>query len=106
MSPIRLPLLYLGCKGEKVLDTFFDDAISLSRIDADALNGIDLPRRLGRPRVIRLGNDDNTFRAEFVVCLDFYVDVVELRFHIWYRLCAFASWRAIYYHAKALRRKV
>jgi len=76
MPAIHLSVLYIGSKSEKVLDTCFDETISLSRINGVLLDEIDLPKKLGRPRNIHLGDQD--FSAEYVVCLDFYINDILL----------------------------
>ena len=78
MPPMHLPILYLGTQGEKTLNTFFDETISLSRINSTALNGIESPKRLGRPRTIHDPAKGNSLLAQYGVCLDFYINGILL----------------------------
>ncbi len=43
MSVIKLPLLYVGSKGEKHLYTLFDSGANLSRINPDYTDDLETP---------------------------------------------------------------
>jgi hypothetical protein len=78
MAFVRLSLLYAGSKSGKLLTTFFDDSISLSRINAACLNDIESPTRLTRPRTVELGSTGYCRVIDYKVCLDFYINNILL----------------------------
>ncbi|HRI61995.1 MAG TPA: hypothetical protein PK228_19785, partial [Saprospiraceae bacterium] len=52
MSVIKLPLLYVGSKGEKRLYSLFDSGANLSCINPDFVEKLETPSKLGRKRLI------------------------------------------------------
>jgi len=47
MSILKIPILYVGSKGEKKLYTLFDSGADLSCIHPEHLNNIEVPVDLG-----------------------------------------------------------
>jgi hypothetical protein len=78
MSVLKLPLLYVGSKGEKVLYTLFDSGANLSCINPDYLSGIELPVQLGRIRKLATASEGHYIGIKEAIRLDFYLDDVLL----------------------------
>jgi hypothetical protein len=78
MSIIKLPMLYVGSRGEKYLYTLFDSGADLSCINPDQLDGIELPIRLGRIRRLETASEDHYIEIKERVVLEFYINDVLL----------------------------
>jgi predicted aspartyl protease len=78
MSVIKLPLLFVGSKGEKKLYTLFDNGANLSCIDKNHLNNLELPVSLGRVRKLATASEGHFIEVKDAVRLDFYIDDVLL----------------------------
>ncbi len=78
MSIIKLPLLYVGSKGEKILYTLFDSGANLSCINPDYLTGIESPVPLGRVRKLATASEGHYIEIQEAVRLDFYVNDILL----------------------------
>jgi len=76
MSVIKIPLLYVGSKGEKRLYTLFDSGANLSCISPEFLEGLETPILLGRPRLIATASSDFRIEVKEVIRLDFYINDV------------------------------
>ncbi len=76
MSVIKIPLLYVGSKGEKRLYTLFDSGANLSCISPEFLEGLETPIPLGRPRLIATASSDFRIEVKEVIRLDFYINDV------------------------------
>jgi len=74
MSVIKLPLLYVGSKGEKRLYTLFDSGANLSCISPDYLDGLETPVALGRTRFIATASEGHRIEVTEVIRLDFYIN--------------------------------
>ena len=73
MSVIKLPLLYVGSRGEKRLYTLFDSGANLSCIDPDFLEGLENAVSLGRIRFITTASESHRIEVKEVTRLDFYI---------------------------------
>jgi hypothetical protein len=78
MSVIKLPLLYVGTKGEKSLYTLFDSGANLSCISPDFLAGLESPIHLGRERRLATACEAHFIVIKERVMLDFYIEDVLL----------------------------
>jgi len=78
MSVIKLPLLYVGSKGEKNLYTLFDSGANLSCINPDFIKGIEIPISLGRVRKIATASEGHFIEIKERVILDFYIHDILL----------------------------
>ena len=78
MSIIKLPVLYVGSKGEKTLYTSFDTGANLSCIHPASIKGIGIPKRLGRIRQLHIINEEHYIEVKEVTVLDFYINGVLL----------------------------
>jgi len=78
MSIIKVPMLYVGSNGEKLLYTLFDSGANLSCIHPDHLGGIVSPRPLGRRRKLFTTNEGHNIEVKEAVILDFYINDVLL----------------------------
>src|SRR6478736_9809059 len=78
MSVIKLPLLYVGTKGEKRLYTLFDSGANLSCISPDFLDGLESPINLGRERRPATASEAHFIVIKERVMLDFYIEDVLL----------------------------
>lgn len=78
MSVIKLPLLYVGSKGEKNLYTLFDSSANLSCINPDYIKDIELPISLGRTRRVATASEGHYIEITQVIRLDFYIHDILL----------------------------
>ncbi len=78
MAVIKLPLLYIGSKGEKNLYTLFDSGANLSCIHPDLIKDIETPIYLSRTRKTGAASEGHFIEVTQVISLDFYIDDVLL----------------------------
>jgi hypothetical protein len=78
MSFIKLPLLYLGSKGKKNLNTLFDSSVNLSCIHPNYLKELETPIRLGRVRKFYKADPDDYIEIKEAILLDFYINDILL----------------------------
>jgi hypothetical protein len=78
MSIIRLPLLYIGSKGEKNLYSLFDSGANLSCINPEFVSDIEEPVQLGRIRQLGTASAGHYIEVTQAVRLDFYIDDILL----------------------------
>ncbi len=78
MSIIKLPLLFVGSKGEKTLYTLFDSGANLSCINPDYIKDLENPVSLGRIRKIATASEGRYIEIKERVTLEFYIDDVLL----------------------------
>ncbi len=78
MSVIKLPLNYIGSKGEKNLYTLFDSGANLSCINPDYVEGLEMPTKLGRVRRVYTASEGHYIEVKERVSLDFYLNDVLL----------------------------
>jgi hypothetical protein len=78
MSIIKIPLLYLGSKGEKRLYTLFDSGANLSCISPEFIDELGVAVSLGIERRIATASADYHIIVKERILLDFYIDDVLL----------------------------
>lgn len=78
MSVIKLPLLYVGNTGEKVLYTLFDSGANLSCIHPDLVHEIGTALPLGRVRKLTTASEGHFIEITQVIRLDFYIEDILL----------------------------
>jgi hypothetical protein len=78
MSVIKLPLLYVGSKGEKHLYTLFDSGANLSCINPGVLESIEQAVPLGAVRRLATASEHHFIEIKERVTLDFYINDVLL----------------------------
>ncbi|MEJ7680970.1 MAG: hypothetical protein WKG06_24590 [Segetibacter sp.] len=78
MSVIKLPLLYVGSKGEKHLYTLFDSGANLSCINPDYINDLESPVTLGRTRLIATASEGHYIEVKERITVEFYINDVLL----------------------------
>ena len=78
MSVIKIPLLYVGSKGEKRLYTLFDSGANLSCIHPQFIAELGIPSTLGRERSIATASEGHYIIIKERILLDFYIDDVLL----------------------------
>jgi predicted aspartyl protease len=78
MSVIKLPLLFVGSKGEKKLYALFDSGANLSCIHPDYVRDIADKQALGRVRKIATASEGHFIEVKDAVRLDFYINDVLL----------------------------
>jgi hypothetical protein len=78
MSVIRLPLLYVGSRGEKHMYSLFDIGANLSCIHPDLVDDIANKESLGRVRQIGTASEGHFIEVRYGVRLDFYIDDILL----------------------------
>jgi len=78
MSVIKLPLLFVGSKGEKHLYTMFDSGANLSCINPEFVENLEIPIKLGRTRRILTAEEGAYIEVSERVSLDFFLHDVLL----------------------------
>jgi predicted aspartyl protease len=78
MSLIKIPMLFVGSKGEKSLYSLFDSGANLSCIHPEKVAGIEKPTSLGRTRLIATASEGHLIEVKEAVRLDFYMNDVLL----------------------------
>ena len=78
MRFIKLPLLYVGSKGEKHLYSLFDSGANLSYINPDFVENLENPSKLGRTRLISTAAEGHFIEITEAIRLDFYIGDVLL----------------------------
>ena len=74
MTVIKLPLLFVGSKGESRLYSMFDSGANLSCINPAYLQEIEKPTKLGRIRHVATAAEGHFIEIEEAVRLDFYLE--------------------------------
>lgn len=78
MSVLKLPLLYVGSKGEKHLYTLFDSGANLSCINPEFVEGLANLESLGRTRLFSTASEGHYIEIKDVIRVDFYLHDVLL----------------------------
>lgn len=78
MSVIKMPIFYVGSKGEKNLYTLFDSGANLSCINPDHLQDLEIPIQLGRTRLVSTAAEGHYIEIKERVILDFYIHDILL----------------------------
>lgn len=78
MSILRIPILYVGSKGEKHLMTLFDSGADLSCISPELVRTLETPVSLGRVRHLSTANIGHFIEVKERVSLDFFIDDILL----------------------------
>jgi hypothetical protein len=78
MSVLKLPLLYVGSKGEKHLYTLFDSGANLSCINPEFIDKLGHSESLGRTRLISTASEGHYIEIKDRITLDFYLHDVLL----------------------------
>ena len=78
MSVIKLPLSFIGSKGEKNLYTLFDSGANLSCINPDNVEGLETPTALGRVRRVYTASEGHYIEVKEAIRIDFYLHDVLL----------------------------
>jgi hypothetical protein len=78
VSIIKLPLLYVGSKGERHLYTLFDSGANLSCINPDYLINVEAAVGLGRTRKLATAAEGHFIEITEAVRLDFYINDILL----------------------------
>ncbi len=78
MSVIKLPLLYVGSKGEHRLYSLFDKGANLSCINPEFVEKLGNAEGLGRTRRIATASEGHYIEINQVMRLDFYINDVLL----------------------------
>lgn len=78
MSVIKLPLLYVGTKGEKHLYTLFDSGANLSCINPDHIHDLETPITIGRTRLLGTASEGHYIEVKERIIIDFYINDILL----------------------------
>ncbi len=78
MSIIKIPMLFVGSKGEKSLYGLFDSGANLSCINPEYVDEIEEKVALGRVRQIATAAEGHFIEVKYAVRLDFYMNDVLL----------------------------
>jgi hypothetical protein len=78
MSILRIPILFVGSKGEKHLNTLFDSGADFSCIHPDCVKDLETPVHLGRVRHIHTASTSHLIEVKEAVRLDFVIEDILL----------------------------
>jgi hypothetical protein len=78
MSILKIPLLFVGSKGEKHLFTLFDSGANLSCINPNMVKNLEKPTSLGRTRTVGTASADHFIEVKQRIVVDFYLNDVLL----------------------------
>jgi len=78
MSILRIPILFVGSKGEKRLNTLFDSGADLSCIHPDCVKDLETPVHMGRIRHLSTASTGHLIEVKERVSLDFVIDDIVL----------------------------
>lgn len=78
MSIIKIPILFAGSKGEKILYTLFDSGANLSCIHPDQIHDLEIPLSLGYARKLATASDGHYIQVKERIVLDFFINDVLL----------------------------
>lgn len=78
MSILRIPILFVGSKGEKHLNALFDSGADLSFIHPDSIKELENPVHLGRVRRLATASAGHLIEVKERVGLDFLIDDILL----------------------------
>jgi predicted aspartyl protease len=78
MSILRIPILFVGSKGEKRLNALFDSGADLSCVHSDCVKDLETPVHLGRIRHLKTANAGHLIEVKEAVRLDFVIDDIVL----------------------------
>jgi len=78
MSILKLPLLFVGSKGEKHLSALFDTGAHFSCIHPDCVEGMETPVHMGRMRYLATASTAHVIEVTEAVRLDFIIDEIVL----------------------------
>jgi predicted aspartyl protease len=78
MSILKLPLLFVGSKGERHLSALFDAGAHFSCIHPDCVEDMETPVHMGRIRYLSTASTAHVIEVTEVVRLDFIIDDIVL----------------------------
>lgn len=78
MSILKIPVLYVGSKGERHLSTLFDSGAHLSCINPEFIEELEIPVSLGRIRRLSTASVGHCIEIKEAVRLDFYIEDILL----------------------------
>lgn len=78
MSLIRIPVIFVGPKGEKILYALFDSGANISCINSEFVNCLGEAVTLGRVRRLSTASDNHFMEIKEAILLDFTVNDVGL----------------------------
>ena len=78
MSLIRIPVNFIGPKGEKTLYALFDSGANISCINSEFVNYLGEAVTLGRTRRLSTASDNHFIEIKEAILLDFTVNDVNL----------------------------
>ncbi len=78
MSVIKIPVFYVGSKGEKNLYTLFDSGANLSCINPVHVDSLANLESLGRTRLVSTAAEGHFIEIKDRITLDFYINDILL----------------------------
>ena len=78
MSIIKLPLLFEGSLGEKMLYALFDSGATFSCINEEAVQDMQLLVKMPHPLKVATATNNHFFMIEYAIRLDFYYNDIRL----------------------------
>jgi len=75
---IKVPLLFMGSKGEKVIYTLFDSGATFSCISAEYADEIGMVEKMYRPLEVATASRGHYVKIESTLRSDFYYDDIRL----------------------------
>jgi hypothetical protein len=78
MSILKIPILFVGSKGEKTLITLFDSGADFSCIHPDYVKDLETPVHMGRVRHMHTTSTGHLIEVKEAVRLDFVIEDILL----------------------------
>jgi predicted aspartyl protease len=78
MSILKIPILFVGSKGEKNWSALFDSGADLSCIHPDCVKDLETPVHMGRIRHLSTASSGHLIEVKEAVRLDFFIDDILL----------------------------
>jgi predicted aspartyl protease len=78
MGILKVPLLFMGSKGEKVIYTLFDSGATFSCISAEYADEIGMVEKMYRPLEVATASRGHYVKIESTLRSDFYYDDIRL----------------------------
>jgi len=78
MPAIKVPLLFMGSKGEKVIYTLFDSGATFSCISPENADEIGMVEKMRRPLEVATASRGHYVKIENTLRSDFYYDDIRL----------------------------
>ena len=78
MSILKIPVLYQGQNGEKIIYTLFDSGANMSCINPENIQDLAAPIIIGKPQRLLTASKGHFIEVKAKVLLEFYINDIRL----------------------------